>query len=240
MFQATDRKQVEKVSFKHLDGTQTENLNRVFCEWCVLSASFPSLFVRAGCERCRACIQMNVRSYCVWPPSFWLFAVSDNILTFQSPLSDTAIPRTRDRTKRVGGQMIRLHSQLAGRSREARGGNWTVRERREERRSGGESGGRGCVCGGGGGGGLTPSCKMEPVIICSFGAHQALPSLSNAAPLTFLPLSLTRSQWLPRLSPTSLFLCRPSLLPITHHSIPHCIHWLCIWYDVCSFCRHTL
>lgn len=35
---------------------------------------------------------------------------------------------------------------------------------------------------------MTPSCKMEPVIICSFGAHQALPSLSNTALLTSLPV----------------------------------------------------
>lgn len=70
-------------------------------------------------------------------------------------------------------------------SRQEQGGergklNCQREKRREEERRRGR--------GGWGGGGVTPSCKMEPVIICSFGAHQALPSLSNTAPLTFLPL----------------------------------------------------
>lgn len=47
----------------------------------------------------------------------------------------------------MGGPVIRLHSQLAGRSREARGGNWTVRReksREEEwKREEGEIEGRG-------------------------------------------------------------------------------------------------
>lgn len=77
-------------------------------------------------------------------------------------------------------------------------GNWTVRERRGERRSAGEEGG---AWGGGTRGAVTLSCKMEPVIICSFGAHQSLPSLAHTAPLTFLPL------WHP-----FPFICLPSVL----------------------------
>lgn len=110
--------------------------------------------------------------------------------------------------------MIRLHSQLAGRSREARGGNWTVRERREEsrREEGVEERERRK------GGGLTPSCKMEPVIICSFGAYQALPSLSNTIPMTFLPLSHP----LPSLTsfPSLPLFHLPASLHLSKHSLP--------------------
>ena len=74
-------------------------------------------------------------------------------------------------------------------------------------------------------GGVTPSCKMEPVIICSFGAHQALPSLSNTTLLTSLPLFHP----LPYLS--SLHSLSISHLPhftflltFTHHSIPSLFH----------------
>lgn len=61
-------------------------------------------------------------------------------------------------------------------------------------------------------GGVTPSCKMEPVIICSFGAHQALPSVSNAALLTSLPLF---HPLLFLLSPPSLIFHFTFLLPPT-------------------------
>ncbi len=98
-------------------------------------------------------------------------------------------------------------------SRQEQGGergklNCQREKRREEEWRRGEGGMEGRV---------TPSCKMEPVIICSFGAHQALPSLSKAALLTFLPLfhPLPFLVSLPSLIPHFTF-----LLTLTHHSIP--------------------
>lgn len=56
---------------------------------------------------------------------------------------------------------------------------------------------------------------MEPVIICSFGAHQALPSLSNTAPLTSLPVLRPLPPLL--FSRSRLLFRRPAYLRLSWH-----------------------
>lgn len=76
----------------------------------------------------------------------------------------------------------------------------------------------------GGEGALTQSCKMESVIISSFGVHQTLPSLSNTTPLTFLSLSLNLSH------SSSCF--HLSYFHSSQHSLflLQCIQWLYMGY----------
>lgn len=174
---------------------------------CVAPA--PWLFACASCEMWRDCarafrwtsglIVCDLRlSGCLLSQiTFWHSSLLSQTLRYLGPRVD-------------GGPNDKASLTI---SRQEQGGergklNCQREKRREEEWSRGE---------GGMGGRVTPSCKMEPVIICSFGAHQALPSLSNTALLTFLPLSHP----LPFLvSLPSLILHFTFLLTLTHHSIP--------------------
>lgn len=138
----------------------------------------PSRFVFSSASPLRdnaplMCFRMNVWPYCpscclLSQITFWHSSLLSESLRWLWP-------------KASGGPNDKASLTI---SRQEHGGEWGKLNCQGEKRGEEE-------CWRGGwrrGGAVTPSCKMEPVIICSFGAHQSLPSLAHTAPLTFLPL----------------------------------------------------